>query len=223
MEPDWSQYDDAERIPGNVGGSWILKGTRIRAEDVLINAVDQTPEEIVAPVYPGLSVRPETFFTFSRRYCGRLVRCTRFSMWLMKLRHAAFAASLLATGRGEHAVVGRISPCAIRQRFCVGSISASWPAHETRRVAVADGARSYPSYENMSVRDLASHKSLKDPALTGTGDHRPARARCCGPDPSRRRFQQTHRTMSPAPPPVPGVRRASCANSVLPHPLSSCR
>jgi hypothetical protein len=37
----------------------------------------------------ALSVRPETFFTFSRRYCGRLVRCTRFSMSPHRLRGRA--------------------------------------------------------------------------------------------------------------------------------------
>jgi hypothetical protein len=39
--------------------------------------------------YGCLSVRPETFFTFSRRYCGRLVRCTRFSMSPHRLRGRA--------------------------------------------------------------------------------------------------------------------------------------
>jgi hypothetical protein len=37
----------------------------------------------------ALSVRPETFFAFSRRYCGRLVRCTRFSMSPHRLRGRA--------------------------------------------------------------------------------------------------------------------------------------
>jgi hypothetical protein len=37
------------------------------------------------PMLPD-SVRPETFFAFSSRYCGRLVRCTRFSMFPHRLR-----------------------------------------------------------------------------------------------------------------------------------------
>lgn len=31
-----------------------MKGTRIRAEDVIANAADFTPEQIVAEIYPSL-------------------------------------------------------------------------------------------------------------------------------------------------------------------------
>jgi uncharacterized protein (DUF433 family) len=67
MNPDWSQYDDAERIPGKVSGAWLLKGTRIRPEDVLVNSADQTPEEIVTQVYPSLTVeRVRRVIAFAR-------------------------------------------------------------------------------------------------------------------------------------------------------------
>jgi uncharacterized protein (DUF433 family) len=56
MEPDWSRFEDAERISGKVSGAWLLKGTRIRIEDVLLNSIDQTPEDIVTQVYPSLTV-----------------------------------------------------------------------------------------------------------------------------------------------------------------------
>jgi hypothetical protein len=31
---DWSQRDDAERIPGKLSGAWCVKGTRLRCEDI---------------------------------------------------------------------------------------------------------------------------------------------------------------------------------------------
>lgn len=47
-----------ERDPQRVSGAWTLKGTRVRVEDILANAVDQTPEEIVRDIYEGLDVEP---------------------------------------------------------------------------------------------------------------------------------------------------------------------
>jgi len=55
-QPDWSQFSDAERDDATLSGAWRLKGTRIRVNDVIDNAVDQTPEEIVREVYPSLTV-----------------------------------------------------------------------------------------------------------------------------------------------------------------------
>jgi uncharacterized protein (DUF433 family) len=55
-EPDWSQYPDAERDDATLSGAWRLKGTRIRVNDVIDNAVDQTPEEIARDIYPSLTV-----------------------------------------------------------------------------------------------------------------------------------------------------------------------
>ncbi len=54
--PDWSQYPDAERDDATLSGAWRLKGTRIRIQDVIDNAVDQTPEEIAREVYPTLTI-----------------------------------------------------------------------------------------------------------------------------------------------------------------------
>jgi uncharacterized protein (DUF433 family) len=51
---DWKECPDVERIPGKVSGAWLVKGTRIRAEDVIANAADFTPEQIVAEIYPSL-------------------------------------------------------------------------------------------------------------------------------------------------------------------------
>jgi len=59
---DWSKCTDAERDPERVSGAYTIKGkggrpTRIRVvEDILANAVDQTPEQIVNEVYEGLDV-----------------------------------------------------------------------------------------------------------------------------------------------------------------------
>jgi len=53
---DWSTCPDAERIPGKVSGAWLVVGTRIPVDAVLINAEDYTAEEIVAEIYPSLSL-----------------------------------------------------------------------------------------------------------------------------------------------------------------------
>jgi uncharacterized protein (DUF433 family) len=44
---DWSRCPDVERIPGKVSGRWLMRGTRIPVNDVLLNACDLTPEQIV--------------------------------------------------------------------------------------------------------------------------------------------------------------------------------
>jgi uncharacterized protein (DUF433 family) len=51
---DWTECSDVERIPGKVSGAWLVKGTRIRADDVTANAVDFTAEQIVTEIYPSL-------------------------------------------------------------------------------------------------------------------------------------------------------------------------
>ena len=48
---DWTGCTDVERIPGKVSGAWLVKAIRIRAEDVVANAADFTPEQIVAEIY----------------------------------------------------------------------------------------------------------------------------------------------------------------------------
>jgi uncharacterized protein (DUF433 family) len=52
---DWSNCPDAERIPGKVSGSWLVKGTRIPVQAVLDNADDFTPEEIATEIYEGIT------------------------------------------------------------------------------------------------------------------------------------------------------------------------
>jgi uncharacterized protein (DUF433 family) len=56
LQPDWSQYPDAEGDDATMSGAWRLKGTRIRVQDVLDNAIDQTSEEIAREVYPSLTI-----------------------------------------------------------------------------------------------------------------------------------------------------------------------
>ena len=53
---DWKDCPDVERIPGKVSGAWLVKGTRLPVWAILENAEDLTPEEIVAEVYPSLSL-----------------------------------------------------------------------------------------------------------------------------------------------------------------------
>ncbi len=52
----WKDWPDIERIPGKVSDAWLVKGTRIRVEDLLTNAADFTPEQIATEIYEGLPV-----------------------------------------------------------------------------------------------------------------------------------------------------------------------
>ena len=54
-KPDWSKFEDAEIKPALRHGAWTLRGTRITPDEVLRQAVDQTPEEIARDVYPNLT------------------------------------------------------------------------------------------------------------------------------------------------------------------------
>lgn len=51
---EWQGCPDVERVPGKVSGAWLVKGTRIRADDVIANADDMSAEQIVAEIYPSL-------------------------------------------------------------------------------------------------------------------------------------------------------------------------
>ena len=51
---DWKNRPDVERVSGKVSGAWLVKGTRVRADDVIAQASDFTPEQIVAEIYPSL-------------------------------------------------------------------------------------------------------------------------------------------------------------------------
>ena len=52
----WEDCPEVERIPGKVSGAWLVKGSRVPVWAVLENAEDLTPEEIVAEVYPNLTL-----------------------------------------------------------------------------------------------------------------------------------------------------------------------
>jgi uncharacterized protein (DUF433 family) len=52
---DWTQCEDAERIPGKVSGAWLVKGTRLPVESILIHADDYTPEEIATEIFQGIT------------------------------------------------------------------------------------------------------------------------------------------------------------------------
>lgn len=65
---DWTACPDVERIPGKVSGAWLVKGTRIRADDVIANATDFTPEQIVAEIYPSLPLdRARRIVAYARK------------------------------------------------------------------------------------------------------------------------------------------------------------
>ena len=53
---DWSHCPDVERTPDKVSGRWLLRGTRVPVDDILLNARDLTPEQIVIDVYEGLDI-----------------------------------------------------------------------------------------------------------------------------------------------------------------------
>ncbi len=73
MPTDWQNCPDVERDPERMSGAWTIKGmggrsTRIRVEDILANAVDQTPEQIVTEVYDGLDIGPvRNVIAFAKR------------------------------------------------------------------------------------------------------------------------------------------------------------
>lgn len=63
----WKDCPDVERIPGKVSGRWLMKGTRIPVQAVLDNAEDFTPEQIVAEIYPSLTLdRVKRVIAFAR-------------------------------------------------------------------------------------------------------------------------------------------------------------
>ena len=66
---DWSNCPDVERVPGKVSGQWIVVGTRILADGVIVNAEDCTPEEIANDLFPGLGVeRARRMIEYARRH-----------------------------------------------------------------------------------------------------------------------------------------------------------
>ena len=54
---DWSQCPDVESIPGKVSGAWIVKGTRVQADAIIVNADSGfSAEEIGNDLFPGVGV-----------------------------------------------------------------------------------------------------------------------------------------------------------------------
>lgn len=65
---DWTDCPDVQRIPGKVSGAWLVRGTRILADDVIANAADFTPEQIVAEIYRSLPLdRVRRINSYARR------------------------------------------------------------------------------------------------------------------------------------------------------------
>ncbi len=52
---DWSDSPDVERIAGKVSGSWLVKGTRLPVDAILLHADEYSPEEIATEFYQGIS------------------------------------------------------------------------------------------------------------------------------------------------------------------------
>jgi uncharacterized protein (DUF433 family) len=67
---DWSGCDDVERIPGKVSGQPIVKGTRILADGVVVNAESGiSAEELANEHFPGLGVeRARRIIAFARQH-----------------------------------------------------------------------------------------------------------------------------------------------------------
>ena len=55
---DWANCSDVERIPGKVSGAWLVKGTRLPVDAILIHADEYSPEEIATQIFQG--VTPDT-------------------------------------------------------------------------------------------------------------------------------------------------------------------
>jgi len=69
-EIDWTGCDDVERVPGKVSGQPIVKGTRILADGVVVNAESGiSPEELANEHFPGLGVeRARRIIAFARQH-----------------------------------------------------------------------------------------------------------------------------------------------------------
>jgi uncharacterized protein (DUF433 family) len=69
-EIDWTGCGDVERIPGKVSGQPIVKGTRILAEGVVVNAeLGVSAEELANEHFPGLGVeRARRIIAFAKRH-----------------------------------------------------------------------------------------------------------------------------------------------------------
>ncbi len=54
---DWSRCAHVESMPGKMSGAWVLKGTRVPADDVVENAgFGFSDEEIASEIFEGVPV-----------------------------------------------------------------------------------------------------------------------------------------------------------------------
>jgi uncharacterized protein (DUF433 family) len=71
---DWSECAEVERIPGKVSGAWLIKGTRLPVDSILMHADEFSPEEIATEIFEG--VTPETVrcvIAFARHHAPHTV------------------------------------------------------------------------------------------------------------------------------------------------------
>jgi uncharacterized protein (DUF433 family) len=71
---DWTDCPDVECIPGKLSGQPVVKGTRILADGVVVNADSGlTPEEIANEIFPGLGIeRARRIIDFAGRHSRQL-------------------------------------------------------------------------------------------------------------------------------------------------------
>ncbi len=65
---DWTGCTVVERMPGKLGGTPVLRNTRMTADGIIANAEDMTPEEIAE----DFDLDPEdvrTVIAFHRIHC----------------------------------------------------------------------------------------------------------------------------------------------------------
>jgi hypothetical protein len=72
---DWSNCPDVELIQVDDSEQWVVVGTRIPADGVIINADDCTPEKLAADLFPGLGIdRAERIIVYARSYAAHFAR-----------------------------------------------------------------------------------------------------------------------------------------------------
>lgn len=52
---DWSQCPDVERMAGTVSGAWLVRGTRLPVDSILVHADEYTAEEIARDLFQGVT------------------------------------------------------------------------------------------------------------------------------------------------------------------------
>ena len=67
---DWSRCPDVEQRPGVVSGAWVVRGTRVQADAIVVNADEGfTPEQIATDIFPSVALdRAERIIAFARAH-----------------------------------------------------------------------------------------------------------------------------------------------------------